>query len=648
MPRTLRHPGRNPHAGGKRLPLTTPDLAGLVLQGLTLLQQGDLDGAQSVLERVLQRNPRDFDALHLLGLIAARLKNPALAVELIGKAIKVNPNFAPAHSNLGASLKALKRLDEAVASYERAIALAPDTAEAHSNLGNAFHELRRTEEALASYDRALAIKEDYADAHYNRGNALKQLMRLADAVASYERALELKPDIEFLMGTLIHTYHHVCDWSGFDSNNELLEGIIERKLKASPPFSTFAIFDSPRLQKIAAEVWVQAQCPPRETLGPIVRGASRKKIRLGYYSADFHNHATSYLIAQLLELQDKNRFELIAFSFGPDVQDEMRQRVSAAFDRFIDVRFMSDLEVARLSRDLEIDIAIDLKGHTQDARPGMFSYRCAPVQVNYLGYPGTLGAPYIDYLIADSVLIPEEQKVHYTEKIVCLPHTYQVNDRKKMLAETQYTREQLGLPQDAFVFCCFNNSFKITPETFDSWARILQAVEGSVLWLLDDNLIATGNLQREAQLRGLPSHRLVFGQRMPLAEHLARHRAADLFLDTLPCNAHTTASDALWAGLPVLTRAGNSFAGRVAASLLNAIGLPELVTSSQKDYETLAIALANQPVQLATLREKISRNRLSAPLYDVALFTRHIEAAYEAIHARSLAALPPQHLTITA
>ena len=618
------------------------------MQGFALQQQGKLEEAQAVYRRVLEKDPKDFDALHMSGLIAARLKDPLLAVELFRKAISVNPLVAAVHSNLGASLKALQRLDEAVASYERAIALAPNTAEAHSNLGNALRELRWPHEALASYDRAIAIKADYADAHYNRGNALKDLRRLEEAAASFARALELNPGCEFLVGTLIHAFHQICAWTDFDANNQFLAAKVENREPASPPFSVFTALDCPRLQRVAAEAWVAAKCPPQAVLGPIIPGPRGSKIRLGYYSADYHDHATCYLIAELFELHNRDRFELFAFSFGPQASDGMRQRVSAAFDHFIDVRSMSDLEVARLSRELGIDIAVDLKGYTQDSRPGVFAYRCAPVQVNYLGYPGTSGAPYFDYLIADQILIPEEKRVHYSEKIVYLPHTYQVNDTKRAIAQRSFTREELSLPSNGFVFCCFNVSFKITPHTFDSWMRILQAVPKSVLWLLDDNPLATRNLQNEAQARGVDATRLVFGPRIPLAEHLARHRCADLFLDTLPCNAHTTASDALWAGLPVLTRAGNSFAGRVAASLLNAIGLPELITSCQKDYEALAITLANQPGQLATLREKISRNRLHAPLYNTALFTRHIEAAYEVVHARSLVALPPQHVIVQA
>jgi len=348
----------------------------------------------------------------------------------------------------------------------------------------------------------------------------------------------------------------------------------------------------------------------------------------------------------LFELHDRERFELFAFSFGPDVQDATQQRVARAFDHFIDIQRLSDLEAASRVRDCGIDIAIDLKGYTQESRPGIFSYRCAPVQVNYLGYPGTMGAEYMDYMIADKVLIPTESQSHYSEKIVYLPHTYQVNDTKRVISDRVFTKSELGLPNTGFVFCCFNNSYKITPETFDGWTRILKAVEGSVLWLLDDNPSATENLRDAARARGVDPSRLIFGARMPLSEHLARHRNADLFLDTLPCNAHTTTSDALWAGLPVLTLSGASFASRVAASLLQAIDLPELIASSQADYEQLAIELAQDFSKLNTAREKLARNRLTAPLYNTPLFTRHLESAYLQMHEKNRRGFAPEHIVV--
>jgi predicted O-linked N-acetylglucosamine transferase (SPINDLY family) len=324
----------------------------------------------------------------------------------------------------------------------------------------------------------------------------------------------------------------------------------------------------------------------------------------------------------------------------------MRQRLLKSFDQFIEVGRKSDIEVAKLSRDLNINIAVDLKGFTQDARTGIFSYRAAPIQVNYLGYPGTIGIDYIDYIVADKTVIPLESQSSYTEKVIYLPNSYQVNDRKRLISDRQFTKQELGLPEDGFVFCCFNNNFKILPTTFASWMRILRAVEGSVLWLLQDNVWAADNLKKEAEKEGITADRLVFAERLPLSEHLARHRQADLFLDTFPYNAHTTTSDALWSGLPLLTLMGESFASRVAASLLNAVGLPELITSTQEEYEALAIGLAKNPQMLSGIKLKLDNNRLSSPLFDTPLFAKNLEDAYTKMHGRYKTDLIPEHIYI--
>ena len=352
------------------------------------------------------------------------------------------------------------------------------------------------------------------------------------------------------------------------------------------------------------------------------------RIKIAYLSADFRQHPVAYLMAELLERHDRGRFEIIGLSFGPDDRSEMRARLVAAFDQFLDVRAKSDAEVARLLCELKVDIAIDLQGYTRDCRPRILAHRPAPIQVNYLGFPGTMGAEFIDYIIADETVVPFEHQPFYAEKIVHLPDCYQVNDTKRKIAEWMPTRQEVELPEEGCAFCCFNNNWKITPEVFGVWMRLLHAVEGSVLWLFGDNESAERNLRKEAQARGIDPARLVFAGRLPLEDHLARHRLADLFLDTLPYNAHTTASDALWIGLPVVTRLGGSFAGRVAASLLNAIGLPELVTHSIEDYEALALRLAKDPSLLEGYRNRLATNRLTHPLFDTDRFRRHIEAAY--------------------
>ena len=449
-----------------------------------------------------------------------------------------------------------------------------------------------------------------------------------------------------MLGYLLHTKMKICSWSGLAESLEDISKKMVANEKVTNPFPLLALNDDTFLHKKSSEIYIQSRYPFNLVLEPIAKRPQSQKIRVGYFSADFHNHATGYLMAELFELHDKSQFELVAFSFGPIANDEMRQRLLKSFDQFIEVGRKSDVEVAKLSRNLNIDIAVDLKGFTQDARTGIFSHRAGPIQVNYLGYPGTLGADYMDYIIADKTLIPPQSQQSYSEKVVYLPNSYQVNDRQRIISDKQFKRLELGLPENGFVFCCFNNSYKILPVTFDGWLRILRAVEGSVLWLLQDNSWAAENLKKEAEKQGIAPDRLVFAERLSLPEHLARHRQADLFLDTLPCNAHTTTSDALWAGLPVLTLMGGSFASRVAASLLNAIGLPELITNTQEQYVALAIELAINPKKLENIKLKLANNRLIAPLFDTPLFTKNLESAYVKMMERYQTDLEPGHIAI--
>jgi len=490
--------------------------------------------------------------------------------------------------------KGLRRQTEALTDFETAIALNPGFAEAYSNKGNVLQELKHFDLAVESYDKALALRPDYADAHYNRGNALQELKQTPAARDAYIEALRLEPAYEYLPGALLHTRMHLADWTATADGIDQLEAAILAGGRVAP-FPVLALTDSPAVQRAAAETWIRDKVPRRHGLGAFAGRPRSSRLRIGYFSADFHNHAMAYLMAELYEAHDRSRFELTGFSLGPDRNDEMRQRISGTFDRFVDVRTQSDREIAQLARSLEIDIAVDLNGFTQGARLGAFAEGCAPIQVNFLGYPGTIGAPYIDYIIADRNSIPEASQPHYAEKIVYLPHSYQVNDSRRAISDRVFSRAELGLPKEGFVFCCFNNGYKILPRIFDIWMRLLGQIPGSVLWLLADTPIAVENLRREAEARGVAGDRLVFAGRMPLADHLARHRAADLFIDTLPYNAHTTASDALWAGLPVLTCQGESFAGRVASSLLNAVDLPELVTTNLDDYEAARPASGQPP-----------------------------------------------------
>jgi predicted O-linked N-acetylglucosamine transferase (SPINDLY family) len=614
--------------------------------GNALQALGQLEEVATCYRRALEIKPNLVEAHYNLGTILIALGEFDDAVACFRRALEIKPDYAEALNNLGIALKALGQFDGAIDCYGRALEINPGHAEVHRNLGNALKDLGQLENAVQSYRRAVAIKPDVVEAHCNLAIALKALGQLEDALSSYGRAMDLKPDHEFLYGDWLHTKMKVCDWNNVDDHFSRLFEKIDRNEKASSPFPILAISSSLPLQKKVAQIYVRARLSPSRELPEIAKRPRRKKIQIGYFSADFHDHATAYLIAELLERHDRSRFELTAFSFGPNRDDGMRRRISASFDDFIDVRNKSDRDVATLSRNLEIDIAVDLKGFTQDSRPGIFSVRAAPVQASYLGYPGTMGAEFIDYLIADPTLVAASHENDYSEKIAYLPNSYQVNDAKRLISERVFTRIELGLPRTGFVYCCFNNNYKITPDIFGSWMRILKQVQGSVLWLFEDNALAAKNLRREAELRGVGAERLIFAKQMALPEHLARHRHADLFLDTLPYNAHTTASDALWAGLPVLTRLGDTFAGRVAASLLTAIGLPELITSTPEAYEALAIELAANPDKLTTIKRKLADNRLTTPLFDTRLFARHIEAAYTAMYERYQSDLPPEHIHV--
>ena len=614
-------------------------------RGNTLRELGRFEAALDSYDQAVKLNAGYAEAYNNQGNTLQELGRPEAALDSYERALKLKPGFPEAHCNRGNTLRELRRFEDALDSFERALKLKPDYAEAYNNQGNTLRGLRRFEDALDSYERALKLNPGFAEAYKNRGNTLRALGRFEEALESYERARNLRPDLDWLYGAWLLFRRHRCEWKEIDPHVGYLIGKIKQQRKATRPFALLALTDSLAIQRQAAQILVDARYPEAPSRPPLKRRAGNR-LRIGYYSADYQDHATAYLMAELFERHDRGRFELVGISYGPDNRDEMRIRLSAAFDHFVDVRTKTDSEVAALSRDLGIDIAVDLKGFTEEARTGIFSRRAAPIQVNYLGYPGTMGAPYIDYIVADPILIAPESRRHYAEKIVYLPNSYQVNDRKRRISDMEFTRAELGLPPTGFVFCCFNNNFKITPYTFNGWMRILKQVEGSVLWLLEDNETAANNLRREAEARGVEPARLVFARRMPLPEHLARHRAADLFIDTLPYNAHTTASDALWAGLPVLTRIGESFAGRVAASLLNAVGLPELITATQERYEAMAVELAGNATRLAELKEKLSRNRLTTPLFDTEQFTKHLEDAYTQMYQRYQAGLSPEHIYV--
>ena len=613
--------------------------------GLTLLDVNQREGALKNFDFALAIKSDFAEASNSRGVVLGSLNRLEESIACFDAALAIKPEFVAAYNNRGIAYYKLNKFSKSLNDYDDAIALNSGYANAYCNRGNVLGSMGRFSEAMESYGRAIALKVDYADAYSNRGNLLENSRLLDEAFLDYSKAIALSPSSEYLYGHWLSTKLQLCDWSDYDDEVARLAVRINRGEKSSAPFLPLFASNSRELQKTAAETYAESYYPADFSIQKMSKFQRHDRIRLGYFSADFRMHAVSILTAELFEIQDRDKFELIAFSFGPKVDDEMAFRVRDAFDNFIDVRQHSDREVAMLARSLEIDIAIDLGGFTSDCRAGIFALRAAPIQVSYLGYLGTMGAGYIDYLIADSTIIPKSHRCDYAEKVVYLP-SYQVNDTKRSVSENELTRSELGLPDAGFVFCCFNNNYKITPNTFDCWMRILKKVDQSVLWLLGDIKSVVANLKAEAARRGVDPRRLVFGARLPASEYLARYRHADLFLDTSPYNAGTTASDALWVGLPVITLIGETFAGRVAASLLNAIELPELICNTENEYERLAVALATQSDKLASIKNKLDDNRLKTRLFDTKRFCSNIESAFLQMYERYQSGLVPQDLFV--
>ena len=602
------------------------------------------DAALASYDRALAINPDYPEALTNRAAVLLKFGRHAEALADCDRALAILPGVAQTHNNRGAALLGLERFAEALVEFDKALALNPNSASTLSNRGNALQGLLRFEDAVAAYDRALNLDSGHAEAQNHRGSAMQQMDHLEEAVASYERALDLRPDYPWVAGQALHNRMHLSDWKGFDAR---IANIVERVRggeRPATPFLLQSLIDAPELHRLAAEAFAAEHYPAKTDLGPLNPRPRPKRIRVAYVSADFDEHPVTYLLAGVLERHDRNSFETYAFSLRAG-SGYWRDRVTGAVDHFVDVAGREDIDVASLMRAFKIDIAVDLNGFTKDCRTGIFAHRAAPVQVSYIGFLGTMGAPYIDYLIADPVTVPPEAQPHYVEKIVYLP-SFQVNDDRQATVSRVLTRAEAGLPENGFVFSCFNLNYKITPDVFASWMRILGRVPGSVLWLYVKTPAAIRNLKAEAERLGVDSARLVFAPRVPLADHQARQALAGLFLDTHPYNAGATASSALRAGVPVVTMLGRSFAARMGASLLHAVGLPELVAETADGYERLAIDLALDPERLAALRAKLAGNLAGCALFDTARSTRHIEAAYTAMYKRVQAGLKPDHIHV--
>jgi predicted O-linked N-acetylglucosamine transferase (SPINDLY family) len=568
-----------------------------------------------------------------------------LAIECYDQAIEANPHLTEAYVNKGTALLRKNKPIDALSCYEQALLLNPNDADIYCNAGNALLQLKQPLSAVANFDTAIRLQPDFAQVIYNRGNAYLSLKNLTKALSDFDRALELQPDIDFLQGMRLQTMMGLCKWETLNEDIQTAKKSAQLGLKTLIPFSSLAFEDDPKSLQQIASTYANALYPFNDCLGPLPKFKSKKKIKLAYFSMDFHSHPVSHLIVEVLEKHDRSQFEVIAFSFGPVTGDTVQERIKQAVDEFIDVRELSDVEIAKLARKMKVDIAIDLGGYTENCRTGIFACRAAPVQINYLGFLGTMGSEYMDYIIADSVLIPENDQIFYNEKIIYLPH-YQPNDSTTLISESEVKRSDYSLPADAVVYCCFNNAIKITPIIFDSWMHILLHVPNSVLWLYAEDPMVIKNLKDRASAVNILPDRIIFAEHESLSSHLERQKLADIFLDTYPFNAGATANAALWSELPILTLIGKSFANRYAASILSTMDMQELVVDSLNDYEKQAIHLGQKPTLISSLKDKIKVRKLKSTLFNTELYVGSLENAFKQVIDKMCKDKPYSHVYV--
>ena len=601
--------------------------------GVTLKEQGKLDEAIASYNNALSLKPDYAEAYYNIGIALKEQCKLDRAIASYNKALSLKPDYAEAYNNMGTVLKDQGKLDEVIEAFNKALSLRPDYAEAYNNMGVALQEQGKLDEAIESYNNAMFLKPDYADAYYNMGNALKEQGKREEAIDAYNKALSIKPDYAAARAQKLHQQARICDWDKVKDDLPFLADLGVHG-EAVPPFTLIALEDDPYRHRLRTEKYAKKNFAQNAITDFVAPNQKPQRLRIGYFSADFKEHPVAQLMAKVIETHDRECFEVYGYSIGPVTHDKMRQRLMDGFDVFHDVKGMNLQDIGLLAQHDKIDIAVDLTGYTQNNRAGIFAFRAAPIQINYLGYPGTMGSDLFDYIIADQNLIPNESQKYYTEKPIYLPHHYQAQDDTLHISDVTPSKAELGLPEDGFVFCAINNTYKITPSEFNIWMRLLQNVDGSVLWLLESNKWVKANLLKEAYKRGIPSERLVFAQSVPYDKYLAQFRQADLYLDTFAYNAGATASNALWAGLPVLTKLGEGYTARMAGSLIASIGLPELITNNETEYEKLALDLATNPEKLAAIKQKLAINRLSKPLLNTELFTKHLEDGYQRAYQR--------------
>jgi predicted O-linked N-acetylglucosamine transferase (SPINDLY family) len=637
----------------------------LLLYGTLLVQREDFKKAVSYLEKGLSIQSDNSNLFYNLGLAYEGDGFKDKAISHYEKAIQLNPHFFAASLNLANLYQSIKLFDKALLLYEACISLNPKSEFAHSNKGNALQQIQQYEEAKKCYEMAINLNPFYANAHFNLGNLYQKLNDNNLAIKKYSEALTINPhfdealynkavvfmnnqdyesandslhlihskNIDYLPGTHLHAKMFICKWDNFGSElNNLIDDIKKGK-KSVAPWISLSLIDSAETQLSNAAQYTLNHYPPNNTLGPCPKRRKTDKINLAYYSSDFGNSAMIYLIQGLFKYHDKNKFNLFGFSFGNQKNDFFKEKIMGYFDHFYDCSKISDLDIAKLSRKHEIDIAINLNGYTKGERTGAFAFRCAPIQISYLGHAGTMGASYMDYIIADKHVIPESHQNYYQEKILYLPNCYFANSYEIVESDfninnIKINKSEEDLPEDKFIFCCFNNSYKITPSTFNIWMQILKQTQNSILWLLENNQTASNNLKMEAQKEEVDPSRLCFAKRVDIKKHLARHKLADLFLDTLPYNAHTTSLDALWMNKPVIAISGNTFAGRVTASFLHALNLDKLIVTTKQDYINLAVEFRSNPKLLNLISSNSLSHKNNSKLFNIKKFTIDLEEVY--------------------
>ena len=613
--------------------------------GIVLAEQDKLEEAVEAFSKALSINSSNAETYNNLGNALQKQGQFEEAVEAYKKSVSINPDNAETYNNMGTAIKEQGELAEAIEVYKKAIAIKPDYAEAYTNLGSVLKDQGKLKEAMEAYNKSTSLKPDNAEAYNNMGVTLADQGMLEEAIEAYKKALSINPDYEGARAEKLYHQAHICDWNDIVEDRKLIPDLGTSK-KFITPFSMLFLEDAPNRHLLRAEIYAKAKYPQKPLPLPAKPLEKPKRIRIGYFSSDFQEHPVAYLIAKVLEQHNRDKFEVFGYSLHGSSSSDMRQRLKNSFDCFTDFQGMSDKDIALRARQDEIDIAIDLNGYSKNSRTGLFAYRSAPIQISYLGYPSTMGADFMDYIIADENLIPTTSQKYYSEKLLYLPNTYMATDDGRELSKKPMNRSDEGLPNDAFVFCCFNNNYKISSAEFGIWMRLLNKVEGSVLWLRQSNKLSRQNLQNEARKQKIDPTRIVFADRAPMDEHLSRQSLADLFIDTFSFNAHTTATEALWAGLPVVTKAGQGFAARVAGSILNAVGLPELITENEENYEALILDLATNPTKLAKVKEKLASNRVTHPLFDTELYTKHLEEGYQRAYQNYFEGKAPQTIIV--